>query len=268
MLICDKITNKIFSSTIFLQLLFVIHNGIKIISNEQKIAETISKSMEAYYFAEQERTLTYWEFLWVQLCLIRKRWWLFQILLLILLWAVLPFIQIEQLEQRILGVGAALFIILIIPELWKNQRYQSMEIEATSYYSLRQIYAARILLFGIVDIFLITIFCISTAFTLDILFLQLFMQFIFPITVTAAICFGILCSKYPFGETAAIMMCIVWSAIWLVVILNEKIYTAITLPLWLVFIGIAITFLIYAIHRTLHCCNHYWEVSFNESCIR
>lgn len=242
--------------------------SIKIIPNEQKMAETVRKSIEVYCFAEQERILTYWEFLWVQLRLIRKRWWLLQILLLILLWAVLPSAQVGQFEQRILGVAASLFIILIIPELWKNQTYQSMEIEATSYYSLRQIYAARMLMFGIVDTVLITAFCISTAFTLDILFSQLFMQFIFPMTVTAAVCFGILCSKCPFGETTAIMMCIAWSAIWLVVILNERIYTAITIPLWLVFIGIAFAFLAYAIYRTLNCCNYYWEEKLNETGIR
>lgn len=243
-------------------------DSIKIIPNEQKITETVRKSIEAYCLTEQERILTCWEFLWAQLRLIRKRWWLLQTLLLILLWAALPSVQVEQLEQRMLGVVASLFIILIIPELWKNQTYQSMEIEATSYYSLRQIYAARMLLFGIVDIVLITIFCMSTAFTMDILFSQLFMQFIFPMTVTAAICFGILCSKYPFSETTAIMMCIVWSAIWLVVILNERIYTAITIPLWLIFIGMVFAFLVYAIYRTLHCCNHYWEVKLNEISIR
>lgn len=236
-------------------------DSIKIIPNEQEIAETVRRSIEAYRFAEQERILTYWEFLWAQFRLIRKRWWLFQILLLILLWAVLPSVQVEQ---RILGVVASLFIILIIPELWKNQTYQSMEIEATSYYSLRQIYAARMFLFGIVDIVLITIFCMSAAFTQNISFSQLFVQFIFPMTVTAAICFGILCSKFQFSETTAVTMCIAWSAIWLVVILNEKIFTAITFPLWLVFIGIAFSFLVYAIYRTLHCCNLYWEVKSNE----
>ena len=44
--------------------------SIKIIPNEQKVTETIRKSMEAYYLAEQERFLTYWEFLWAQLRLI------------------------------------------------------------------------------------------------------------------------------------------------------------------------------------------------------
>lgn len=242
--------------------------SIKIIPNEQKITETIRKSMETYCLAEQERFLTYWEFLWEQLRLIRKRWWLFQLLLLMLVWAVLPTIKTEQLVQRILGVAASLFIILIIPELWKNQTYQSMEIEATSYYSLRQIYAARMLLFGIVDIALITFFCTSAAIRMDILFSQLLVQFLFPMTVTTAICFRILCSKYLSSETTAMMMCIAWSAIWLVVILNEKIYAVIIFPLWLTFIGIAFVFLAFMIYRTLHGFNNYWEVKSNEIGIR
>lgn len=242
--------------------------SIKIIPNEQKVTETIGKSMEIYCLAEQECILTYWEFLWAQLRLIRKRWWLFQLLLLIWVWAVLPTIKTEQLVQRILGVVASLFIILIIPELWKNKTYQSMEIEATSYYSLRQIYAARMLLFGIVDIVFITLFCTTAAIKMDILFSQLLVQFLFPMTVTTAICFGILCSKYPFSETTAMMMCIAWSTIWLVIILNEKIYAAITFPLWLTFIGIAFVFLAFTVYRTLHSCNNYWEVTSNETCIR
>lgn len=242
--------------------------NIKIIPNEQKVAETVRRSIEAYFSAEQECLLTYWEFLWAQLRLIRKRWWIFQILLLILLWAVLPSVQAVQHIQRMFGVAASLFIILIIPELWKNQTYQSMEIETTSYYSLRQIYAARMLLFGIVDIVLITLFCISAAIARNILFSQLLMQFLFPMTVTAVICFGILCSKYPFSETTAIIMCIAWSTLWLVFILNDKIYTAITFPLWLAFIGIAFSFLVFTIYRTLHCCNNHWEVKSNESGIR
>ena len=92
--------------------------SMKIIPDELKVTETIRKSVEAYCLAEQERFLTYWEFLWTQLRLVRKRWWLFQLLLLILLWAVLPSIKIEQLVQRIFGVAASLFIILIIPELF------------------------------------------------------------------------------------------------------------------------------------------------------
>lgn len=242
--------------------------NMKVIPNEQNIKETVRESIKVYCSAEQERLLTYWEFLWTQLCLIRKRWWIFQLLLLSVLWAVLPSVQGEQTIRRMMGVIASLFIILIIPEFWKSQTYQSMEIEAASYYSLRQIYAARMLLFGIVDIVLITFFCGLSTITLNVALSQLVVQFIFPMLVTTCICFGILCSKHPFSEMTAVMMCIVWTAVWLLIVLEERIYTAITFPLWIAFLGAALLFLVFTIYRTLYCCSNYWEVNENGIDIR
>ena len=232
---------------------------VKIVSNEQNIKETVKKSIDMFCSAEQERLLNYWEFLWVQLRLIRKRWWGFQLLLLAVLWTASPSLQGEQHTQRTMGVAASLFIILIIPEFWKSQTYQSMEIEAVSYYSLRQIYSARMLLFGIVDTVLITFFCWLSFAALDVAFSQILVQFILPLTVTACICFGMLCSKHRFSETVAVMMCTGWSGIWLFIVLNERIYAAITYPIWLAFLGIALLFAAFTIYRTLYCYNNYWE---------
>lgn len=243
-------------------------NSRNIQPDEQSINETIRKSIETYCFTEQKRLLTNREFLWTQLRMIQKRWWAFQISLLFLLWYALPLMQDEQFTSRILGVAASLFIILIVPELWKNRTCQAMEIEAAAYYSLRQIYAARMLLFGIVDVVFLTTFCVLTTAAMNILFSQLLVQFLFPMVVTAGICFRILCSKYAFSETTAIMMCMIWNALWLIVILNEKLYAAITFPLWLTLIGIAFLFLIVTIYQTLHCCNDYWEVNVNGACIK
>ncbi|MCH5344911.1 MAG: hypothetical protein J1E64_12825 [Acetatifactor sp.] len=232
---------------------------VKIVPNEQNIKETVKKSIDAFCFAEQERMLNYWEFLWAELWLIRKRWWFFQLILLSALGAALPSFQGEYYTQRYMGVAASLFIILIIPEFWKSQTYQSMEIESVSYYSLRQIYSARILLFGIVDIVLITFFCWFSFAALDITLSQILVQFIFPMAVTACICFGMLCSKHPFSETVAVMMCTGWSGVWLFIVLNERIYAAIIYPLWFTFLGIALLFVAFTIYRTLYCYNDHWE---------
>ena len=232
---------------------------VNIVPNEQRINKTVKKSIDAFCSVEQERMLNYWEFLWAQLKLIRKRWWLFQLILLLALGAALPSLQGAYYTQRYIGVAASLFIILIIPEFWKSQTYQSMEIEFVSYYSLRQIYSARMLLFGIVDIVLITFFCWLSFAALDATLSQILVQFIFPMVVTACICFGMLCSKHPFSETVAVMMCTGWSGIWLLIVLNEKIYTAITYPLWFTFLGIALISAGFSIYRTLYCCNDYWE---------
>lgn len=231
--------------------------------NEDKVAETVRKSIEAFYSVERERRLTYGEFLRTQFHLIRKRWWIFQALLLVLSWFVLSSTRADQSIKRILGVSAPLFVILVIPELWKNRTSKSMEIENASLYSLKRIYAARILMFGVVDTALITVFCIIVAYETNILFSDLLAQFLFPMTVTAAICFGVLCDRSPFRETTAVMLCIVWSAVWLTVILNEKIYAAVKFPLWLIFMGSALVFLAIMIRGSIKGCDNYLEAKEN-----
>lgn len=231
---------------------------------EEKIQETVQRSINAFYISEQEKTLTYQDFLWIQLKVLQKKWWVLQFFILIALWIVLNSINDEVYLKRCMGVAASLFVILIIPELWKNRSCDCREIEAVSYYSLKQVYAARMLLFGITDISFITLF-LGTAITgLHFELLELVIQFLFPLCITACICFGILCSKYSYSETVAISLCVIWSAIWLLVVLNENIYRMITVPIWLVLLGLAILFLSFTIYRILKNCNKYLEVSLNE----
>lgn len=226
---------------------------------EEKIQETIVKAKEKFILAESKKNLSYHSFLHTQFRLIKKRWWLFQILLLVVLWTVFPLADDVLYAYRSMGVAAALFIILIIPELWKNRRNQCMEIEASTYYSLRQVYAARMLLFGIVDISIITVFCGAVSISLKVTLMDLLIQFLFPLVVTACICFGILCSKRVFHETVAVGMCIVWSALWWFILLDERIYTVLTIPVWVMLFGIAFTFMTFTIYRSIHQCYRIWE---------
>ena len=97
-----------------------------VISDEQKIRLTVKKSLEAFYAAEEKKTLSYHEFLWTQLNVIEKKWWLFQFLLLFCLWFILKNADDDFYIQRSLGVIASLFVILVIPEFWKNCSNKSM----------------------------------------------------------------------------------------------------------------------------------------------
>ncbi|RKI86658.1 hypothetical protein D7V83_00740 [bacterium 0.1xD8-71] len=232
---------------------------------EEEIAETICMAKAAFYRAEQERVLSYRDFLWIQLKIMPKRWWFFQVLILSILGIVIKTMPYKDLAARSMGVASALFVILMIPELWKNRAHACMEIEAASYYSLKQIYAARMLLFGLMDIFLITVFCGAVSTGLDWELSELMIQFLFPLCVTACICFGILCSKYHFSETAAVIACIVWSAGWLMIVLDEGLYERLTVPVWSVLMGAAVLFLAFVIYRILKNCNNYLEVVRDEN---
>lgn len=237
---------------------------VQIEPREVKMQETIRKSKNAFLIAEQERVLSYHKFLWTQLQVIQKRWWVLQFLILVALWIALNSIHDDIYMKRSMGVAASLFVILIIPELWKNRSYRCMEIEAVSYYSLKQVYAARMLLFGIMDIFLVTLFLGTASAGLHFELSELMIQFLFPLCVTACICFGILCSKYSFSEAVAMVLCIIWSAVWLFVVLNETVYSMIAAPIWFTLLGAAILFLIFIVHRILRNCNKYLEVSLDE----
>ncbi len=234
---------------------------VQALPEEKHIQETIQKSRETFYAREQEKVLTYQEFLWVQLNLIQKRWWLFQVVLLFLLWVFLSSVQESLYVQRSMGITASLFVIFVIPEFWKNRTCQSMEIEAASYYSLNQIYSARMLLFGMVDMVLIVVFCGAASVSLHFALTELLVQFLFPLVVTACICFGILCSKHSFHEMVAIALCIIWSAVWWLIILNDNLYSAIVFPLWLALFGIALVFLSITVYRSINGSTKYLEVN-------
>lgn len=225
---------------------------------EEKIQETIRKSKEAFLLAEQQRMLTFHEFVWSQFKLIRKRWWLFQLCLLLLLWGVLLSIQDDRYVQRSMGIIASLFVILIIPEIWKNRIHQSMEIESASYYSLRQIYAARMLIFGAVDTLLLTVFLGMTISVLNFSITELLIEFLFPMTITACICLRTLCSNR-LTEMAAVTLCILWSTIWLLIVLNDNVYSRITIPIWSILLMAALIYLGIVIYQILKKCTNYWE---------
>lgn len=239
--------------------------SIQVEASEEKIQETIRKSKTAFFMAEQERMLSYHDFLWTQLRVMQKRWWVLQVMILVALWIALSSVQDEVYLKRSMGVVAALFVILIIPELWKNRSCECMEIEAVSYYSLKQVYAARMLLFGVTDIFFITFFLGAASAGLHYAVSDLVVQFLFPLCVTACICFGILCSKHSFSETVAIALCVIWSAAWFFIVLNENLYVMVTVPIWSALLGLAILFIAFAIYRILKTCDQYLEVSFDES---
>ena len=233
-----------------------------VVAKEEKLLETTRKSKEIFLLCEQQHSIQYFEFFIAQLRLIRKRWWVLQILMLGLVSIILPDIQDKVSLLRILGVIGVLFVVLIIPEFWKNKSYDCMQIEGTCLYSLRQIYTARMIWFSMIDMFILTCFCMTIRGKLGLVTVELFIQFLFPMLVAACICFGTLCSTIPANEGTAILFCLLWNAVWCFIMLNEAVYKAITFPIWCGLFVFFTAFLAGAVYKTIHDCNKYWEVDF------
>lgn len=139
--------------------------------------------------------LSYHQFLNIQLKQIQKRWWVLQAFLLIMICFWIHSDRDGYYVNRSLGIAGAMFIIFLVPELWKNEKNKCLEIEMSSYFSIRQIYAARICILGIVDIFMITVFGVVVHFACDQPVYSIVFQFLLPMVVTASICFKTLDGK-------------------------------------------------------------------------
>lgn len=226
---------------------------------EAHISATIAAARASFIQAEAETPLPFHSFLRTQLQLIQKRWWLAQGALLLALALALPSLNTFAL-CRSLAVAAALFVILLVPECAKNRTYDCLEIECTTYYSLRHIYAARLLLFGLVDIVLITGFFCTAAWVYALPLVTLLTQFLLPLTVTAGLCFAILADRRGNGPFA-ILACLLTSGAWWLLLLNDRLYQAITMPIWLTLFVASLAFLVVVIHRWMTASTKQWEGS-------
>ena len=129
--------------------------------DEEKLQAAIRTSKEAFWRSETERETTWLEFLYQQATYIRKRWWAAQGGVLLVMWLALYLSDSSRQVQRYMGIMTPLFVILILPELWKNRSSGSMEVEGAAFFPIQKIYAARLLLFAMADLLLVSVFLVS-----------------------------------------------------------------------------------------------------------
>lgn len=152
--------------------------------------------------------------------------------------------------QRLMGAGACLFAIFLVPEIWKNRKNQAMEIEGATYYSLRQVCMARILLFGFMDLLIVTAFAVSVVFTVRISVQMFAVNFLIPFNVTGAICFRFLYCKRSESEYLAAAGCFLFMILWVFIISREEIYCKISGAVWCAALILSIMYLIYVVKRS------------------
>lgn len=205
--------------------------------NEEKVVQTISVSKSALLSAEAERTLSPLGFLLLQIKLIQKRWWFLQGMLLTFVCLFLFHIEADHLIRRVLGLAGPLFVILILPELWKNRSFDAMEVECTTYFTIRSIYAARLTLFAGVDLLLLSVFFAAASAAASVTLWEMLIQFILPFNVTCCICFRTLYAKRIRSEVLAWLLCILWTGIWATLIMSNAVYSVISVPIWSAALG-------------------------------
>lgn len=200
------------------------------------LARIAQQGHAAYMAEEARRWLRPIDAITIQIRYIAKRWWLLQAVLLGVAWVLIQAETDVLALRRILAVVGALFGILVIPELWKNERTNSIEIEMTAMYSLRYIYAIRLLVFAVADVCLLTLFSALTVLTNQMALIDVVIQLLLPISITAVICVGLL-GRPRVTERHAVVACLGWNALWAMVITNDWLYGHLASPLLVGLLG-------------------------------
>lgn len=153
--------------------------------------------------------------------------------------------------MRIMGISATIFVVLIVPEIWKNRRNGAIEIEQASYYTLRQICTARMLMFGVVDLVIVMAFLAITYQTTILSLRDLVVNFLLPVNVSCCICFRVLYSRWEKSEYIAVLSCLVWVGLWMMIIANDVIYQKIVTPVWVAMLILTFVYFIFCVQKSL-----------------
>ena len=206
---------------------------------------------ETVLLGQAHRT-TYFEFLYEQAKFIKKRWWILQGCILMCLWIWLSNYMSDIKDMmRIMGISATIFVVLIIPEIWKNRRNGAIEIEQASYYTLRQICTARMLMFGVVDLVIVMVFLAITYQTTILSLSDLVVNFLLPVNVSCCICFRVLYSRWEKSEYIAVLSCLVWVGLWMMIVANDVIYQKIVTPVWVAMLILTFVYFIFCVQKSL-----------------
>lgn len=227
----------------------IIRNSkLKVFAGEKEINSLVEASKKLFLQQESRYLLSYRDFILTQFKMIQKRWWLFQFIILCLAWQILASEEEVFYIHRSMGIFASLFVILFLPELWRNITNRCIEIEMTSFYSLNKIYAARLMLFGGVDIFFLTVFSGGVYFILGVSITDLIIQFLLPAAVTACICLIVFSTRNK-SKGLTIGLCSAWTILWWMLATNEVIYSFLAGPIWLAFFLIVCSVLFFTIYK-------------------
>lgn len=222
---------------------------------EDRIRKTVVIAESA--LAESRFPMSWIEFLYTQLSFMQKRWWFIQAALLLSTGILLQQMDSTLGIRRCLGTAAPLFAVLILPELWKNRSNEATEIESTTLFTIRQIYAARLTMFAGMDVLLMSLFFLSAP--SGITAMDLAVQFLLPFCVSCCICLHCLYNCRSGSEVLPLFLCFVWAGIWLLIILDDRVFNRISALGWGVVQAASILFMGYCILHGQKNLQKQWE---------
>lgn len=219
---------------------------------ENKTVKACQNILSESVLSKQSHRTSYFEFLYEQTKFIKKRWWILQGCVLMCLWIWLSNYT-SDIKRYDEDYGNICHNICgsDYPGNLEKQKNGAIEIEQASYYTLRQICTARMLMFGVVDLVIVMVFLAITYQTTILSLSDLVVNFLLPVNVSCCICFRVLYSRWEKSEYIAVLSCLVWVGLWMMIVANDVIYQKIVTPVWVAMLILTFVYFVFCVQKSL-----------------
>ncbi len=218
-----------------------------------KLNKTIECVQKLQRLNEEEKKCSLIEFLYYQLKFISKKVWALQMGILILFIIVFQYVYIDS---NAYGVICAIFVPVIVvtgmAEICRNIYGRMIEIENTTYFNIRKVVVARLLIVGMIDLLIITLMLVMMCHTQVVPIKALILYILIPLNSTSCIYFLILhkCRGY-ITQLSCATICILWSMGLVVLTKYQNIYERVQTSVWVVLIILSSAYLCYVVKELL-----------------
>ena len=72
-----------------------------------------------------------------------------------------------------------------------------------------------------------------------------------PVNVSCCICFRVLYSRWEKSEYIAVLSCLVWVGLWMMIVANDVIYQKIVTPVWVAMLILTFVYFIFCVQKSL-----------------
>ena len=76
-------------------------------------------------------------------------------------------------------------------------------------------------------------------------------NFLLPVNVSCCICFRVLYSRWEKSEYIAVLSCLAWVGLWMMIVANDVIYQKIVTPVWVAMLILTFVYFVFCVQKSL-----------------
>lgn len=116
-------------------------------------------------------------------------------------------------------------------------------------------------MFGVVDLVIVMAFLAITYQTTILSLSDLVVNFLLPVNVSCCICFRVLYSRWEKSEYIAVLSCLVWVGLWMMIVANDVIYQKLVTPVWVAMLILTFVYFIFVFRSHCYLMKKFWRIT-------